>query len=199
MTNLKSPIWSAIEPADLTPAGIQPTKLLCRMVPYENESVGIKRYGELEMPIYNRYFYIDLGIKATTQIGGAAPKKETFRTVAPTLRDLQDANMGMGRAIGEARGTPKDISQRDTGNRSGQIIINSDKGNSRVAQARVGQMRSTPTEDKLSNLIAGASFMESRGAKAEDIKTESARTGAPAGARGGGARGGNIPGGRSGY
>ena len=97
VTNLKSPIWSTLEPTDLTPTlPGQSTKLLCRLVPYENQPIGIKRYEELEMPIYNDHFFIDLGVVASTQIGGAQETSEVLRTSTPTLQDLQDANMRTG-------------------------------------------------------------------------------------------------------
>ena len=215
VTNLKSPIWTALAPEDLTPTlPGQSTKLLCRLVPYENQPVGIKRYEELEMPIYNEHFFIDLGVVASTQVGGASPRSEVLRTSAPTLRDLQDANMRSGQMATDRSNSPGDLYQRNTGTPLGEarVVVNSENGNSRFTQAQVRSTQSQRTEDKLSNLLMGSAFMEGSGTKSENIKTESARNGAgatggpaaapsgqqPQGAPTSAPRAG-IPGGRSGY
>ncbi len=216
VTNLKSPIWSALEPTDLTPTlPGQSTKLLCRLVPYENQPIGIKRYEELEMPIYNDHFFIDLGVVASTQIGGAQETSEVLRTSTPTLQDLQDANMRTGQLATARSNSPGDLFQRNTGTPLGEarVVVNTQSGNSRFTQAQVQSTQSQRTEDKLGNLIVGAAFMEGNNTKAEDIKTESVRNGAtatsgpaaaPSGqqqplAAGGSVPRARVPGGSSGY
>ena len=36
-------------------------KILARLVPYEKDLYGVKRYSFMEMPIYNMHFIIDFG------------------------------------------------------------------------------------------------------------------------------------------
>ena len=185
VTNLKSPMWSVLEPSDLTPTiPGQSTKLLCRLIPYENEPIGIKRYEELEMPIYNEHFFIDLAIVPSAQVGArnARTSVQTLRNSSPTLRDLQDANLRTGHAISDRNNAPGDLLQRNTSTPRGfggdsRMVINSGNGNSRFTQAQVESAQSQRTEDKLSNLMMGAAFMEGNGVKSENIQTESARNG----------------------
>ena len=178
-------MWSVLEPSDLTPTiPGQSTKLLCRLIPYENEPIGIKRYEELEMPIYNEHFFIDLAIVPSAQVGArnARTSVQTLRNSSPTLRDLQDANLRTGHAISDRNNAPGDLLQRNTSTPRGfggdsRMVINSGNGNSRFTQAQVESAQSQRTEDKLSNLMMGAVFMEGNGVKSENIQTESARNG----------------------
>ena len=167
------------------------------------------------MPIYNDHFFIDLGVVASTQIGGAQETSEVLRTSTPTLQDLQDANMRTGQLTTARSNSPGDLFQRNTGTPLGEarVVVNTQNGNSRFTQAQVQNTQSQKTEDKLGNLIVGAAFMEGNNTKAEDIKTESVRNGAtatsgPAAAPSGqqqpfGAGGSvpraRVPGGSSGY
>ena len=111
--------------------------------------------------------------------------------------------------------SPGDLFQRNTGTPlgEGRVVVNSQNGNNRFTQAQVRNTQSQRTEDKLSNLLMGSAFMEGNGTKSENIKTESARSGAratsgpaagPSGqqqplATGGSTPMAGSPGGRSGY
>ncbi len=57
--NINQPMWNELT-LELVQTMIQRKgKILCRMVPYEKELYGVKRYKILELPFYNEHFIID--------------------------------------------------------------------------------------------------------------------------------------------
>ena len=59
--NVNAPIWKMVDFELYESLKDRGKKILARLVPYEKDLYGVKRYSFMEMPIYNMHFIIDFG------------------------------------------------------------------------------------------------------------------------------------------
>jgi hypothetical protein len=105
---IKSPQWKILTPDVFNNSKTENRKLLCRLMPYENDIFNIKSIDKLQLPIINQYFWLinpDVTAEAFENIVSSQPSPSftpsatDTRDSFSTLNNFIDASMTINTTI----------------------------------------------------------------------------------------------------
>jgi len=91
--NIKYPLWTLLT-SDIWSRNLN-KELLCRMIPYENEELGISRPENLNLPIYNDYFTIKPNKLIKTKTNSNTIKDDMRIVILNKVSAISDKNFNM--------------------------------------------------------------------------------------------------------
>ena len=106
--NVNNPVWNelTLDIVNFYKNRRDKKNLLCRMVPYENELYGVKRYDFMNMPIYNEHFIINFEIQpeaAPSEMAERATQQVDQEAAMIPLSSIGVGNLGTPPKSGPVR------------------------------------------------------------------------------------------------
>lgn len=127
---INNPVWKEMTYDSWQILSSRSGNVICRIVPYEKELYGVKDYGFLKLPIYNRHFIINFGVKsasAPTIEPSSTPSEEVLvegKRVTISANQTDSRSPSLGQTLPAYNpNRPENIGQRTVGSLSETQVV----------------------------------------------------------------------------